>query len=339
MSDRLVAGPMTSSVQTARSTLRVLVAGEKLVAGTVFARLLEQAGFHAVGQACSIGEVLRLAEGLRPDLILMDLESPALDGIAATTAIMEGCPTPIVLLAASSDQPMVRRALEVGAVGYLVDPVHAAQLNSGLFAAMEQFRQRQISEDRIRALEAERDRTLQANEEFRRLALTDALTGVANRRALYQLLNAEISRARRYRRPLILLYVDIDDFKLLNDQLGHSIGDHILREVAREMRESLRDCDVVARLGGDEFVLLFPETTVRDAEPILVRLQQRLDALANREGLRLEFSTGIVPLDSQTVTADEALRQGDDAMYAVKRAKRRQAAFEAGEAIDGLGLE
>ncbi len=152
----------------------------------------------------------------------------------------------------------------------------------------------------------------------RDLARTDFLTGLPNTRAFYESLAAELARSRRSRATLSLAYLDLDDFKEVNDRFGHDAGDSALREIAGTLRENLRDSDIVARLGGDEFAILLPETGRAAAEGLLGRLQERLLDLMVFRRWRITFSIGAVACPAGECTADEAIRRADDLMYKTK---------------------
>ena len=109
----------------------------------------------------------------------------------------------------------------------------------------------------------------------RAISRTDGLTGLLNGRGFYEAAAVELARSSRYRHPLTLAYVDLDDFKEINDRLGHARGDAVLVAVAHALRRACRSTDLVGRLGGDEFVVLFPETDRDAAEAALVKLRSR----------------------------------------------------------------
>ena len=150
------------------------------------------------------------------------------------------------------------------------------------------------------------------------LVIQDQLTNVLNARAFSERLGQELDRNRRYPRPLALLYMDLDNFKVINDTHGHQTGDAVLRLVADAMRSSVRHADVVGRLGGDEFAVLMPET---DA-PLADAAAKRLVA-----GLRNVFkgtpnvtaSIGVVSCTATDASTDDLLRRADQAMYDAKK--------------------
>jgi diguanylate cyclase (GGDEF)-like protein len=149
------------------------------------------------------------------------------------------------------------------------------------------------------------------------LARLDPLTNVANRRGFYEESARALNRARRSGAPLSLLYLDIDDFKHLNDSVGHEAGDKLLRAVAEQL-SSTRATDTAARLGGDEFVVLMPDTDANAANEVVSRLQRSFEvALAKR--WNVTFSMGLVTFVVPPASADDIVRRADDLMYSVKR--------------------
>src|SRR5665213_4417312 len=153
----------------------------------------------------------------------------------------------------------------------------------------------------------------------RRLARTDPLTGSANGRTFYETAQAEASRAGRTLSPLTLAYFDLDNFKPLNDQLGHSVGDAALRFVVETTQLHLRNSDLLARLGGDEFALLLPETGAEGAADVLARLQERLAQEMARKGWPVTLSIGAVTFLQPPPDVDLMIRRVDALMYAAKR--------------------
>lgn len=163
------------------------------------------------------------------------------------------------------------------------------------------------------------------------LARTDYLTGVANLRSFHEVAEVETRRARRYQRSLTALYIDVDDFKVVNDHMGHPAGDELLREVARTLVESVREFDMVARLGGDEFGVLLTETDSRQARAVVGKLEGRLRDLAAGRGWPVSFSIGAATCEGGGCTVEALLREADGLMYEAKRAGKNRSAFgEAG---------
>lgn len=150
------------------------------------------------------------------------------------------------------------------------------------------------------------------------LATHDPLTNVLNARAFAQELAHELGRNRRYGRPLALIYLDLDDFKKVNDAHGHATGDAVLRLVADAMRGAVRQADVVGRLGGDEFGVLMPETDAAVAHAAASRLAGGIRTVF-RGTPSVTASIGVVAVSGTEAGTDELLRKADHAMYEAKR--------------------
>jgi diguanylate cyclase (GGDEF)-like protein len=158
-----------------------------------------------------------------------------------------------------------------------------------------------------------------ALEKHRELAGTDPLTEVANRRAFYDLANMELNKARRYQTPISVLYLDIDDFKQINDHFGHHIGDTLLRAVAEAIKENIRAVDVVARFGGDEFGILLAGTGAESAALVARKLKQKLQTLIQDKGRSVTLSVGAVTFENLPGSVDEMIDAADRQMYHAKK--------------------
>jgi diguanylate cyclase (GGDEF)-like protein len=148
---------------------------------------------------------------------------------------------------------------------------------------------------------------------------SDPLTHIPNRRYFYDEAEKEIARAGRYGQPFTMVYIDLDDFKLINDRLGHEVGDRLLTLVANNMQINLRKPEIVARMGGDEFVILLPETGSDAAQEVLGRLRRVLGDLMRENGWEVTFSIGAVTYLHPPSTVDQMVKRADSLMYAAKR--------------------
>jgi diguanylate cyclase (GGDEF)-like protein len=151
------------------------------------------------------------------------------------------------------------------------------------------------------------------------LARTDFLTGVGNARAFFDEAERELSRSRRYRHPLTVAYVDLDNFKKVNDSMGHSEGDKVLTTVANTMRRTLRGSDFPARLGGDEFAILLPETDYAQSQVIAQRLRTHLLEASKAHNWPVTFSMGVLTCSEPPVNIKTLIDEADALMYKVKQ--------------------
>ena len=155
-------------------------------------------------------------------------------------------------------------------------------------------------------------------EREKKLSRTDSLTETGNSRYFIEILRNEMERSRRSARSFTVVYMDIDDFKTVNDRLGHLQGDLVLQLLAGVLRRNLRRIDTVARLGGDEFGLLLPETEQEAAEKILERIRETLSAEMEKTQWPVTVSIGAATFVRSGHTVDEAIKIADDLMYSVK---------------------
>jgi diguanylate cyclase (GGDEF)-like protein len=159
-------------------------------------------------------------------------------------------------------------------------------------------------------------------------ARTDFLTGVLNARFFHELAQMEINRSARYQRPFTIVFIDVDNFKTINDTFGHTTGDTVLRTIAVNMEQQLRKTDIVARVGGDEFVVLLPETDSNTAPTVLTNLQRVLLDEMQENGWHVTFSIGALTVTGFQLSVDELLGRADQLMYVVKNGGKNNIHYE-----------
>ena len=167
-----------------------------------------------------------------------------------------------------------------------------------------------------------------SNDRATERAQTDFLTGVANSRYFYEVANNELNRARRHNRPLTVAYIDIDNFKLVNDQWGHSAGDLLLKKVAETIHSNIRVIDSIARIGGDEFIILFPETGSDTANYVINRIQKGLVEIFQENQRPITLSIGVLTCVKLPDSADALVSFADRFMYPVKTAGKNAVKYE-----------
>lgn len=175
----------------------------------------------------------------------------------------------------------------------------------------------------------------QVNTELDRLSKTDNLTKLLNRGAWESLLNSEFERFQRYGNPCSLIMLDIDNFKRVNDQYGHQVGDDVIRHLADTMRDCLRNTDHLGRYGGEEFAIILPETDLEGAHVIAERLRHAIEkASVSSHNTRLSYSIslGVATLRPHIINSQHWLRHADEALYAAKHGGRNQVVCAPSEA-------
>jgi diguanylate cyclase (GGDEF)-like protein/PAS domain S-box-containing protein len=165
-----------------------------------------------------------------------------------------------------------------------------------------------------------------AYQELAESAKIDDLTETYNRKALYEELVVEFNRFERYHRIASIIFIDIDDFKTINDVFGHLAGDKVLVELSRMLHSHVRDTDTIGRYGGDEFVILLRDTPYREALEFAERIQkmQLLVSINNENDLKLSLSIGVNSLNNQIDSVDEWIKHADTQMYQAKGKHKRQ---------------
>ncbi|GAB6066495.1 GGDEF domain-containing protein [Aquifex pyrophilus] len=192
----------------------------------------------------------------------------------------------------------------------------------------------------LRMIESLEKLLLQTTKEkrfYENLALTDALTGLYNRRVFMEIAEKELSRAMRLGQPFSILMLDLDNFKRINDTYGHDVGDIVLRHVAQILKRNLRRMDVIARWGGEEFIVMLPNTTLENAYKVGEKLRKAVEAapveLENGKKLKITVSVGVSSFRNQK-SLEDIIREADIALYnAKKKGKNRVEIYKRGMEI------
>jgi diguanylate cyclase (GGDEF)-like protein len=167
-------------------------------------------------------------------------------------------------------------------------------------------------------------------------ANTDPLTGALNRRAFFDIAEYELNRSHRYEHATTIAYIDLDNFKSINDQLGHTVGDNLLVTVTKIISSNIRITDILSRFGGDEFVILLPETATDAAATFLAKIQHQLNQAMSAKNWPVSFSIGAITYPKAPPGVEEVIKKADMLMYEVKRrGKNGLLHIEATEAANG----
>ena len=296
---------------------RILIVDDEPVNVRLLERMLLSAGYSALRCTTDSREVATLVDDFQPDLLMLDLHMPHLDGFAVLDALrashVPGDRCPVLVLTADNTVQAKHRALASGARDFLVKPFDRTETLA---------RTRNLLESRLlhHALQ-------QANkalaERLVHQAHHDPLTGLANRVLFRDRVDRAVLRAARGERVAVL-FLDLDHFKAVNDSLGHAEGDRLLESVARRLLQATRGCDTVARLGGDEFAILL-EGMARemDAPVVIERLKAALRRPVTLQGREVIVGASIgVAYVEAGQGVDDVLRNADLAMYHAKAAGR-----------------
>jgi diguanylate cyclase (GGDEF)-like protein len=247
----------------------------------------------------------------------------AADGAEAIAGPPDGSPARAIEVsyryAAGTDDPK-------GLIhGGLAVPLEESGSRIGYLAVYSRSAGRRFDEEDVRQLEELSERAAPAIEnaqrfrEARQLADLDALTGLHNRRYFHETLARECARAHRYNRRLGLVIFDIDDFKVVNDRIGHLAADAVLAEAAARVREVVRTADVPCRVGGDEFAVILPESGIEQAEQLFTRIQATIGRNPIGQAGRLHVSAGVTDLKAED-DAISLFERADEALYRAKEA-------------------
>ena len=289
---------------------RVLIVDDHEDNVEVIRARLEASGYQ-VESAADGEEALDRVRESPPDLILLDVMMPRIDGMEVARRIKadETLPfIPIIMQTALDTVEHKVEGLGAGADDYVTKPINFAELEARVKSML-----------RIKALQ---DELARANDELSRMAVTDALTGLHNRRNVEVLLHDMFEHSVRLHEPLACAMFDLDHFKSVNDTYGHQAGDAVLQQLAGILKASAREIDRVGRYGGEEFIILLPGTVLDAAVTFAERTRQQVESHTfTFEGgsLRRTLSCGVAAFPHPRISHREALvKAADDALYVAK---------------------
>ena len=252
--------------------------------------------------------------------VITDWNMPGVDGIQLIKKI-RSAPLPgyvyVILITANNMDEDIVEGLSAGADDYLTKPFNPTELKARVAVG-----------ERVLALE---DSLVQANNKLEKIAMVDNLTGLHTRRAIYKIARDELERARRTFDPISVIFLDLDNLKIINDEHGHLTGDEALKVVAHVIKERCRVYDGIGRWAGDEFLVILPGTPTIQGEKVAIRIIEGIAAtkLALSEGgaLTIHASAGVATITKMTESAtllDDIIQRADEALYRAKEAGGNQ---------------
>lgn len=283
-------------------------------------RALKRASIELnISQSATAADGLALAAAKQFDAILLDYRLPDMDGIEVLRQLRSGRfeGVAVIMLSRYEDDVVAEQCMEAGAQDFLLkDEVNGRRLTR----AVRQAKQRYTMEQQLKS----------SHEELRVMAEHDPLTGLANRRGFEIALHAAIARSRRSETRLAVLLLDLDDFKIINDTVGHDAGDQVLIQTALRLQAAVRDGDFLGRLGGDEFIVLAVD--MKHDEETSVLADRLIDVigkpiLINDSEHIVTASIGVALLGEDSDGSTDLLKHADIAMYRAKQGGRNQSHF------------
>jgi diguanylate cyclase (GGDEF)-like protein len=265
---------------------------------------LKKAGFEIITCRDSMDALTILKEKDNIDLIICDIMMPQMDGYEFRQRTLDNPHSrdiPFIFLTAKADPADQVKGFKMRVDDYITKPFQSDVLLARVMSVIER------------------------HEAYKEMVITDPLTGLLNRKAIEERINNELKRIQRYNEFCSIVFIDIDDFKQVNDRYGHERGDKVLIELAVFLRRELRNTDYTGRYGGEEFVVCLVNT----GKTLALRVAERLLSLfreisIGEEGIRCTFSAGIASAPEDGMEFDELCRKADEAMYVSKKNGKNQ---------------
>lgn len=287
---------------------RILVVDDEEIMRAFLKEVLADQGYE-IDLAASGREAVEKMSASQYDVIITDIVMPELDGLGVVAAAKKlPYDVDVVVMTGYASMETAVESMKLGATDYITKPFNIDQIRIIVSNALQ--------ERVLRKRAAE-------GEFYKELSRKDGLTELYNHRFFHQLLETEVSRARRYNRVVSLLMIDIDDFKRYNDAHGHPAGDAALKSLAQLLRHSSRNCDFVSRYGGEEFTVIVPEVSADSARRMAERIRKlvdeaKFDGEDVMDGGRLTISVGVATFPVQASDKNELIERADQALYRAK---------------------
>jgi diguanylate cyclase (GGDEF)-like protein len=302
--------------------------------------LIRKSVVSVVRSAKIFDEILQAKNGLEAleillkediDLLISDINMPRMDGFKLLTTLRnleKYKELPVILLSSHSEAHQKIKGLQGGANDYVTKPFEPGEL----VARIKNLLMMKELQDEL----AKKNKAMElANKKLEELSVTDELTGIWNRRYLWERLEEEISKAKRFHHALSCLMIDIDDFKAINDTYGHITGDTVLIEIAKILKKQCRSHDLLARFGGEEFVMVLQQTDLDGAGQLAQRLVKTVErqpfSTEDHKPLKVTISIGVATYPAEYITdVNGLIKKADEALYQAKRKGKNRVVFKKG---------
>ncbi len=286
---------------------RILIVEDDAAVRKLMYEYLSRSGYEAV-TANSAEEAEKVLEEEEIHIILTDVRLPGIDGITFTKNVKKQYDLDVIITTGYSSEYFYEDAINNGASDLIFKPI---RLNELMLRINRVIRERSLINERDRMIER-----------LKKLSLRDPLTELYNSRHFYAELEDEIRRSDRYVHPLSLIFIDIDNFKSINDTYGHMIGDQALLLIAKKMQTSLRSQDTAYRFAGDEFTIILPETTAENAKVVADRIKAEMEkeslVIRDKEITKITLSLGIAEYQ-RNEKKEQFVHRADVTMYEAKK--------------------
>ncbi len=309
---QLVPAHVKNILSSYRSHILIVEDDERI---TNICKAILGTGGYVVDIAPDGEEAQKYLKAAIPDLILLDLMLPGINGLDLLKQLKEDAVTkdiPVIIITALGDLKTKVKSFYMGVDDYLIKPVNSLELLARVKA-------------NIRKHLAQKELRYSLDETFQE-SITDPLTGLYNRHYLDTVMERELALFKRHGRMFSLMIMDLDNFKSINDNLGHLSGDQVLTTAAGILKDEIRTSDLAVRYGGDEFIVIFSDTKEDQALVIAQRIRAAVESKKFLEGKdqKVSVSIGITQASEHDSTGENIIKRADDALYQAKRAGKNR---------------